>query len=142
MFSGRKKKDSPDLSLEGIKAFIAFVGQFAVSSLSLGRPGARVTVYQNPAARPAAAAPEAAEPAAPEYQPESFEKIRSNQVGVFVPVIGIAAGSRVARGQVVAKIAAMKLESDVTAGRDCVIKAELAKANDLIEYGQPLFFIE
>ncbi|MDR1997125.1 MAG: acetyl-CoA carboxylase biotin carboxyl carrier protein subunit [Candidatus Margulisbacteria bacterium] len=136
----KKARPKIDLSLDGIKKFIAFAGQFPVSSLSAGRPGARITVYQNPAAANAPAA--AKTPAAEEHKAESFARIKSDTVGIYVPVKGIAAGSPVAKGQVVAKISAMKIESDITADRDCVIKEALAQANDRIEYGQPLFFIE
>jgi len=149
MFGCPAKKNTPtvDLSLNGIKKFIEYTKQFPVSSLSIGRPGARITVYQNLAAQDPVVVPEppagaqSAEAAA-DYPAESYEKIKSDTVGIFIPVKGIMAGAAVEKGRVVARISAMKLESDITAPRDCIIKEILAAANDQIEYGQPLFFIE
>ena len=133
-----KKKTPVDLSLAGIKKFIGFTRQFSISSLSVGRKGARLTVYQNPTAQPAVSQSDAE----PVFQVESYEKIKSNTVGVFIPIKGIAAGSQIKKGQIVAKIAAMKIENEILAEKDCVIQEVLVKANELIEYGQPLFFIE
>jgi len=149
MFGHSAKKNTPavDLSLNGIKKFIEYTKQFPVSSLSVGRPGARITVYQNPAAQSPAPVPEPSAgtqstEAPADYPAESYEKIKSDTVGTFVPVKGITAGAAVEKGRVVARISAMKLESDITAPRNCTIKEALVAANDRIEYGQPLFFIE
>ena len=139
MFKRREK--NPDLSLNGIKNFIEYAKQFSVSSLSVGRPGARLTVYQKPTG---------AVPTPAQVQPHnmaartwpSYEKIKSTQVGVYHAVKELAVGSKVHKGEVLAKIRAMKIDDDITAEKDCVIKEVLVQENDLIEYGQPLFFIE
>jgi len=139
------KKQAPvDLSLAGINKFIEFTKQFSISSLSAGRPGARITVYQNPDGCAVVSTPVSevvTEPVATPAAPVE-EKIKSGTVGVFVPVKGIENGYRLKKGQVTAKIAAMKIEHEVLAEKECVIKKVLVKANDLIEYGQPLFIIE
>lgn len=134
----KKNTQTVDLSLSGIKKFIEYAKQFPVSSLSVGRAGRRITVYQN-LVRP----PESEqETAAADYSVKSSEKIKSDTVGIFVPVPEITTGAVVNKDQVVAHISAMKIESDILAPRDCIIQEVLVKANDQIEYGQPLFFIE
>lgn len=140
MFNRRPK--NPDLSIQGIESFIQQAKQFPVSSLSVGRPGARITVYQNPAPQPAAPVVAVEDSAAREPLRQGLEKIKSNRVGVYHPVENISVGSKIKKGDAVAKIRAMKIDDEITAEKDCVIKEILVQENDLIEYGQPLFFIE
>ena len=139
--SAKPRKETVDLSLDGLKEFIKFAGRFPVSKLSAGRNGARITVYQNPdtAARRgelfSAPVNEPAEAAA-------LEQIKSDRVGVLHDVKDLRAGSKVKSGKTVAKIYAIGLDNEIKAPRDCVIREILVQENDLIEYGQPLFTIE
>ncbi|MDR1452727.1 MAG: hypothetical protein LBJ25_01950 [Candidatus Margulisbacteria bacterium] len=138
--AAQTSKSAVDLSINGIKAFIKFAGQFPISKLSAGRTGARLTVYQNPAiARPQAAETPAA---APEEIKPVFAQIKSDRVGVFHGLKDLEAGSLIKSGETVAKIYAIGIENEIKADKDCVIKEILARENALIEYGQPLFLIE
>ncbi|GBR76983.1 hypothetical protein NO2_1447 [Candidatus Termititenax persephonae] len=135
-------KSAVDLSLDGVRKFIKFAGQFPLSKLSVGKTGARLTVYQNPAAgRPAAGSKktELKEASAP---PTVREQIKSDRVGVLHSVKDIKIGGRLKSGETAAKIYAIGLAHEIKAPRDCVIKEIFAQENDLIEYGQPLFAIE
>jgi biotin carboxyl carrier protein len=134
-------KSDIDLSLNGVKEFIKFAGQFPLSKLSVGRIGARLTVYQNPSALKSKMKAEEKE-SAKTVQVETLAQIKSDKVGVFHGVKNLKIGSKVKTGETVAKICAIGIENEIKADKNCVIKEILAQENDLIEYGQPLFSIE
>jgi biotin carboxyl carrier protein len=139
----RAKMTKPDidLSLNGIKEFINFAGQFPLSKLSAGRTGARLTVYQNPSTPKLKIKAEEKE-SAKTAQVETLAQIKSDKVGVFHGVKNFKIGSKVKTGETVAKICAIGIENEIKTDKNCVIKEILAQENDLIEYGQPLFSIE
>ena len=138
--SVKTAKAAVDLSLNGIKEFIKFAGRFPISKLSAGRTGARLTVYQNPV-RPQLKIKKETRPVET-AQPEALEQIKSDKVGVFHSSKNLEAGSKVKAGETIAKIYAIGIENEIKADKNCVIKEILARENDLIEYGQPLFSIE
>ena len=95
------------------------------------------------AAAPAAApAPTAA--AAPAPQPES-PVISTPLVGTYYAASApdqppfVTAGDRVAKGQTVCLIEAMKMMSEVPAPCDCVIEEVLKANGDLAAFGEALF---
>ena len=95
------------------------------------------------AAAPAAApAPTAA--AAPAPQPES-PVISAPLVGTYYAASApdqppfVTAGDRVAKGQTVCLIEAMKMMSEVPAPCDCVIEEVLKANGELAAFGEPLF---
>ena len=95
------------------------------------------------AAAPAAApAPTAA--AAPAPQPES-PVISAPLVGTYYAASApdqppfVTAGDRVAKGQTVCLIEAMKMMSEVPAPCDCVIEEVLKANGDLAAFGEALF---
>ncbi|GBR75076.1 hypothetical protein NO1_2137, partial [Candidatus Termititenax aidoneus] len=96
-------KTTVDLSLNGIKEFIKFAGQFPISKLSAGQTGARLTVYQNPSTPKLKINAEGKSPA--ETTPaETLVQIKSDKVGVFHSVENLKIGSKVKTGETVAKI--------------------------------------
>lgn len=54
----------------------------------------------------------------------------------------VKVGSRVAVGDVVCVIEAMKVMTEIKSERSAVISRVLVKNEELIEYGQPLFELE
>lgn len=93
-----------------------------------------------------AAIPDAPTPAAAEVSHESTSPcITAPLVGTYYAASApdqspfVAVGDRVAKGQTVCLIEAMKMMSEVPAPCDCVIE-EILKANgDLVSFGEPLF---
>ena len=134
--TAKPKKETIDLSANGIKEFIKFAARFPVSKLSAGKPGAMITVYQNPSVRTVSDAE------IPIEETATTEQINSDRVGVFHNVKDLHVGSKIKSGATVAKISAIGIDNEIKAPRGCVIKEILAQENDLIEYGQPLFSIE
>ena len=101
------------------------------------------------AAAPAGAVPPAAagafSPAAVSAPAQEGPVIRAPLVGTFYaasapdqpPLVGV--GDRVAKGQTVCLIEAMKMLSEVAAPCDCVIEAVLVKNGDLLGFDAPIF---
>ena len=91
---------------------------------------------------PAAPAPAAAEPAVPEGH-----VIASPMVGTFyaAPSPGakpfVQVGSRVAEGDTLCIVEAMKMLNQIEADRDGVVRAVLADNAAPVEYGQALFVL-
>lgn len=74
--------------------------------------------------------------------------VKSPMVGVFYAASSPGAepfvqkGQQVAKGQVLCIIEAMKLMNEITAERDGVITDICAADGDIVEFGQPLFYIQ
>lgn len=106
------------------------------------------------AAAPAARAPEglsaiAAEPAAPAAAPKSAGlEVKSPMVGTFYEAAEpgakpyAAVGQRIAKGQVVCIIEAMKIMNEIESEYDGVVTEVLAQNAHAVEYGQVLFRID
>ena len=98
-----------------------------------------------PAAAPAAAAPAAA-PAAP--APATGFTVKSPMVGTFyrssspTSASFVDIGSKVAEGDTVCIIEAMKLMNEIPAEKAGTITQILVENGSPVEYGQPLFIIE
>ena len=54
----------------------------------------------------------------------------------------VSEGQRVKRGQVLCIIEAMKLMNEITAEKDGVITQICAANGEIVEFGQPLFYIQ
>lgn len=104
-------------------------------------------------AAPAAAATVTVQPATNPASPETkvsatTKEIKSPMVGTFYtsPEPGappfVDAGQRVARGQTVCIIEAMKLMNEIEAEFDGVIVKRLVENAEPVEFGQPLFLVE
>ncbi len=79
---------------------------------------------------------------------ENTETIDSPMVGTFyiAPSPGAPAfvkvGDKVAKGQTVGIVEAMKIMNEIEAEFDCVIKKRLVEDGQPVEYGTPLFEVE
>ena len=126
---------------------IACFDRSGLTSLRLTRQDVTIEMAKGGAAVPAAApapAPAAAAPAAPVPEPEG-QVITAPMVGTCYAAPApdqppfVQAGDRVAKGQTLCLMEAMKMMSEVTAPCDCVIREVLLKNGELAEFGQPLF---
>ena len=151
------------MNIEDIKTIMKLMAEYQLtefsveadgSNISMRREGSVSAVVQSipqavaipapvaaPAPAPAASAAPAAAPAAPGVTVESplvgtFYAAPSPSSKPFVKV-----GDRVAVGQVVCIIEAMKLMNEITATESGTIEEILVENGDLVEYGQPLFVI-
>ena len=100
------------------------------------------------AAGPAAAAPVATAAPAPEAPAAEKKTINSPMVGTFYrsPSPGakpfVEVGQKVAAGDTVCIIEAMKLLNEIEAETDGVIREILVENGSPVEFGQPLFVID
>jgi acetyl-CoA carboxylase biotin carboxyl carrier protein len=113
-----------------------------------GGGGGQVVVAHAPATgghAPAAAAPPPGAPAAP---PSHLLEIKSPMVGTFysAPEPGaepyVKVGSRVATGQVVCIIEAMKIMNEIESEVAGVVREILTENAQPVEFGQPLFRVD
>lgn len=108
------------------------------------QPQQMIQVQPTPAAAPSAASAPAAAPAAPEVE---GHVVKSPMVGTFYrspspeakPFVDI--GSKVAVGDTICIIEAMKLLNEIEADHAGVIKAILVENGQPVEYGEPLYII-
>ena len=102
--------------------------------------------------RNGSAAPVAAIPARPDADVQSAESVESTGEYIRAPLVGtyyaapgpeqapfVHPGDRVASGQTVCLIEAMKMMSEVTAPYDCVIEEMLQKDGALLSFDAPIF---
>ena len=88
---------------------------------------------------------EAPAPAAPPEERREGCVITAPLVGTYYAAPApeeapfVAPGDRVAKGQTVCLIEAMKMMSEVTAPCDCVIQEVRKTSGDLVAFGEPLF---
>ena len=121
-----------------------------LSSLA-SAPPAVVSAAPVVAAAPAVAAespaPAAAPAAAEEVTPEGHV-VTSPMVGTFYAASSpgatafVSVGAKVAEGDTICIIEAMKILNQIEADKGGVVSAILVENGDPVEYGQPLFIIE
>lgn len=138
----KAKNTSVNLSLEGIKNFIEFTKGFNVYSVSLKEKDKKITVFNN--IYSAAKLQEIEQGVEPKEAVEdlSDEAVKSKFVGVFHPVKDIQPGKEVKKGTLLGKIYSMKIEHQIKAEKDCIIKKILVAENAPVDYGKPLFIIK
>ena len=143
------------MDLRKIKSLIQLLEESDVAELEIteGEESVRLSrAGPAPAAVPAAAAPAAPAPAGPE--PAAAEPavpeghvIASPMVGTFyaAPSPGakpfVQVGDRVAEGDTLCIVEAMKMLNQIEADRDGVVRAVLADNAAPVEYGQALFVL-
>lgn len=111
-------------------------------------------VVQAPVSLPGGAAqavPPSPAPAAPLDDPgldfNAISLVTSPMVGVFYAAPGpdqepfVKVGSKVAKGDVLCIIEAMKLMNEITAEQDGEVVDVCVRSGDVVEFGQPLFKI-
>ena len=142
-------RDSPELgAIEVRRGPFGLWSSVRVSRAGGGADGHAVVV----AAAGAAAAPPPAAPATPAAPaappPSNLVEIKSPMVGTFYasPEPGAApyvkVGSRVAQGQVVCIIEAMKIMNEIEAEVSGMIREVLVDNAHPVEFGQPLFRVD
>ena len=140
-------KDAPELgAIEVRRGLFGAWSSVRVSKagvVSSAGGGGHVVVAQ--AAAPGLPAPAAAPPAAP---PSHLVDIKSPMVGTFysAPEPGaepyVRTGSRVATGQVVCIIEAMKIMNEIESEVAGVVREVLVENAQPVEFGQPLFRVD
>jgi len=151
----------PDSDLEVLRALVALLDESSVTSIKLARGtssyevsrGAVVSVSHAMPAAPAAhagapaaaSAPAAPAPAAPR---SNLIDIKSPMVGTFysAPEPGaepyVKSGSRVAPGQTLCIIEAMKIMNEIESEVSGTIRERLIEDAQPVEFGQVLFRVE
>lgn len=149
------------MKLEEIKSLIQMLEQSSLTALELCQGNDRIRLERNYAAPCSAVSPIvtatpttaalSAEPqpiAAPENKPQSHGKaITSPLVGVFYAAPSpddapyVQVGSPIKKGDVLCLVEAMKLMNEITAEQDGVIAEICVENGQVVEYGQPLFYL-
>jgi acetyl-CoA carboxylase biotin carboxyl carrier protein len=145
-------RDSPELgAIEVRRGPLGLWTSVRVSRMGVGAgalDGQAVVVAAPGAAQPPAAAAPAAPVAAPPPPSSNLVEIKSPMVGTFYasPEPGAApyvkVGSRVAQGQVVCIIEAMKIMNEIEAEVSGMIREVLVDNAHPVEFGQPLFRVD
>ena len=146
------------MKIEDIKELVKVLEQSSLSyleisqgefQLKLGKGGSKEPVISTAAPASEAIAPVTApaatgEPAAP----AGGIPVKSPMVGVFYAAPSpeaeplVTVGQAVKGGQVLCIIEAMKLMNEITAEKDGVITEVCVTNGDIVEFGQPLFYIQ
>lgn len=150
------------MKIEEIKELIQALEQSTLTSLEVSQGNDSVRLEKNYTAAPAAGtvapsistpilAETAAEPTVP-----TEESAASQPTGIAVtcPLVGVfyaaaapedmpfvAVGSTVKKGDVLCIVEAMKLMNEITAEKDGVITQICVENGQVVEYGQPLFYL-
>jgi acetyl-CoA carboxylase biotin carboxyl carrier protein len=160
------------IDLEFVRGLIDAVDQSGIDSLEVSRAGTRIRISKTPpataaapahavaaqhavapsppAAPPPPAAPAAAESqgGAPKPSGDGLSEVKSPMVGTFYRSASpesppyVEVGSRVAKGQTLCVLEAMKLMNELEAELAGVVREILVENAEPVEYGQPLFRIE
>lgn len=152
------------MKIEEIKELIQALEQSSLTALELCQGNDRIRLERNFAATtavPAAPALQAApivvpvqsvvETAQPEPKAEAPQSkgtpVTCPLVGVFYPAPSpddapfVTVGSQVKKGDVLCLVEAMKLMNEIIAERDGVISEICAENGQVVEFGQPLFYM-
>ena len=132
-----------------IEALVEIIDEKGLTELEYECEGLRVRVARRTGTPPTAAPALAPPGPEPDPEPESAQSvITSPMVGTFYvasapdapPFVDV--GARVASGQVVCIIEAMKLMNEIESEHEGVITERLVENGQAVEYGQPLFRVE
>jgi len=148
----------PDRDLDVLRSLVALLDESSVSSIKLSRGGSSyevsrggvvVPMGQAQGAHAAPAAPAAAAPSAPAAPAKSnLIDIKSPMVGTFysAPEPGaepyVKSGSRIAPGQTLCIIEAMKIMNEIESEVSGTIRERLIEDAQPVEFGQVLYRVE
>jgi acetyl-CoA carboxylase biotin carboxyl carrier protein len=145
------------MDLRKLKKLIDLVEESGITELEVTEGEEKVRIAKNGpqaapqvSAMPAVAAPApAAAPAAPAAEPvEEGHVIKAPMVGTFYRSSApganafVTIGQKVAVGDTLCVIEAMKLMNEIETDRAGTVKAILIENGQPVEYGEPLFVIE
>ena len=144
------------MKIDEIKELIQALEDSSLTSLEISQGETSVKLEKN-YMQPAAAAPvQIAQAAAQPVQPVQTETMQAAPKGRMVscPLVGVfyaapspndapfvAVGDTVKKGDVLCIVEAMKLMNEITAEEDGVITEICAENGQVVEYGQPLFYL-
>jgi acetyl-CoA carboxylase biotin carboxyl carrier protein len=140
------------IELDFLRGLIEAVDESGIDSLEIARGGTRIRINKTPppapvaAASAPAAAPEGAAAAAPAAG--NLVEVKSPMVGTFYRSPApeapsyVEAGSRVAKGQTLCILEAMKLMNELPAEVSGTVREICVENGEPVEYGQVLFRIE
>ncbi|MCI1965918.1 MAG: acetyl-CoA carboxylase biotin carboxyl carrier protein [Oscillospiraceae bacterium] len=140
------------MDLEQVRALAQILTEHDLSVLELSSGEDRIKLERRPAAVPMQPVP-VQSPAAQgtctqEQAVQNGTEIQSPMVGVFYAAPSpdaepfVKVGSHVKKGDVLCVIEAMKLMNEVNAEQDGTIQKICVQNEEVVEYGQTLFFIE
>lgn len=150
------------MKIEEIKELIQALEQSSLTSLEINQGDTSVKLEKNYVTAPllqAAPAVEAAHPAPQTVQTVSPAKEESapaqpKRTAVSCPLVGVfyaapapndapfvTVGDTVKKGDVLCIVEAMKLMNEITAEQDGVITEICVENGQVVEYGQPLFYL-
>ena len=150
------------MKIEEIKELIQALEQSTLTSLEVSQGNDSVRLETNYTAAPAAgtvapsiSTPILAETAAePTVPTEESAAPQPTGIAVTCPLVGVfyaaaapedmpfvAVGSTVKKGDVLCIVEAMKLMNEITAEKDGVITQICVENGQVVEYGQPLFYL-
>ena len=154
------------MKIDEIKELIQALEQSRLTSLEVSQGNDRLRLEKNyaavqsaPVSAPVAAAPmqqpvaqpimqAAQESVAPVSAPQpKGTAVKSPIVGVFYAAPSpedapyVTVGSQVKKGDVLCLVEAMKLMNEITAEQDGVITEICVENAEVVEYGQPLFYL-
>jgi acetyl-CoA carboxylase biotin carboxyl carrier protein len=160
------------IDLEFLRGLIGAVDESGIDSLEISRGGTRIRISKTPPPAPVAAAAPAAAPAAPTLQVAAAAPAaaagssaggeaapapaaKSNLVEIKSPMVGtfyrspapeappyVEVGSRVAKGQTLCILEAMKLMNELESEAAGTVREICVENGEPVEYGQVLFRIE
>ncbi|HYJ79208.1 MAG TPA: acetyl-CoA carboxylase biotin carboxyl carrier protein [Longimicrobiaceae bacterium] len=154
------------IDLEFLRGLIGAVDESGIDSLEISRGGTRIRISKTPPPAPVAAAAPAAAPSAPAAAaqpapaaeaprpaaaappPSTLVEVKSPMVGTFfrspapeAPAY-VEIGSRVALGQTLCILEAMKLMNELESDQAGVVREILVENGEPVEFGQVLFRLE
>ena len=156
------------IELDFLRGLISAVDESGIDSLEISRGGTRIRINKTPppapvaagaapapAAAPPAALPVAAASAAPRAPEAAATPAPSNLIEVKSPMVGtyyrspapeappyVENGTRVAKGQTLCILEAMKLMNELESEVAGTIREICVENGEPVEYGQVLFRIE
>jgi len=142
------------MKIEDIKELIQALEQSTLTSLEVSQGNDSVRLERNYAT----AAVQTVQDSAPQTEPVAAAPVQAAQqprgravtcplVGVFYAAASpedtpfVTVGSVVKKGDVLCIVEAMKLMNEITAETDGVITEICAEDGQVVEYGQPLFYL-
>lgn len=145
------------MKIDEIKELIQALEQSTLTSIEVSQGSDSVRLEKNYGAAPVlqaapckdrpAAAEQAAPTAAPAAQQPKGSAVTCPLVGVFYAAASpedapfVTVGSAVKKGDVLCIVEAMKLMNEITADKDGVITEICVENGQVVEYGQPLFYL-
>lgn len=151
------------MKIEEIKELIQALEQSSLTSLELNQGNDRIRLERNYALAsgaptvPVVQAAPVTVPVQPVVEPQSEQKVEVPQLkgtAIACPLVGVfyaaptpddapfvTVGSQVKKGDVLCLIEAMKLMNEITAEKDGVVSEVCAENGQVVEYGQPLFYL-